>query len=161
MLEQPLTAIQAIQTILAPAIGISAVGMLLLGFLSRYSGLVNRLRLLTDEKRKFNKRLAEEESLPFEDNARYMSIRKQAEELVVRSGLIRNAILTLVAAVGMFVVTSITIGLSLFVDAAAFRTLPLVVFMAGMLCVLAGVIYAGLEVHRSFKIVLLEVKAEE
>jgi hypothetical protein len=30
-----------------------------------------------------------------------------------------------------------------------------------MLCVLAGVIYAGLEVHRSFKIVLLEVKAEE
>ena len=161
MPEQPLTAIQAIQTILAPALGISAVGMLLLGLLNRYSGLISRVRLLNDEKRKLTKRLTEEENLPYDDNMRYMSIRKQTDELVVRSRLIRNALLALVAAVGMFVAASILIGLSLFVDSIAFRSLPLVLFMAGMLCVLAGVIYAGIEVHRSFTIVLLEVKAEE
>ena len=161
MPEQPLTAIQAIQTILAPALGISAVGMLLLGLLNRYSGLISRVRLLNDEKRKLTKRLTEEENLPYDDNMRYMSIRKQTDELVVRSRLIRNALLALVAAVGMFVAASILIGLSLFVDSIAFRTLPLVLFMAGMLCVLAGVIYAGFEVHRSFTIVLLEEKAEE
>ena len=37
----------------------------------------------------------------------------------------------------------------------------LVVFIAGMLCVLVGIVFAGLEVHRSFKIVLIEVNAEE
>jgi hypothetical protein len=61
----------------------------------------------------------------------------------------------------MFVITSILIGLSLFIDSSAFTSLPLVVFMAGMMCVLGGIIYAGLEVHRSFSIVLLEVTAEE
>ena len=75
--------------------------------------------------------------------------------------MVRNAILTMQAAVGMFVVTSITIGLNLFVSTDAFRVLPLVVFIAGMLCVLVGIVFAGLEVHRSFKIVLIEVNAEE
>jgi 1,4-dihydroxy-2-naphthoate octaprenyltransferase len=122
---------------------------------------VNRIRLLNDEKRKFTTRLAEKESLPFTDNARYMSIRKQTDELVVRSRMLRNAIFTMQIAVGLFVVTSIAIGLNLFVSAELFRALPLVVFMAGMLCVLVGIVYAGVEIRRSFKIVLIEVKAEE
>jgi hypothetical protein len=161
MHETPVTAIQAIQAILAPAIGISAVGLLLLGLLNRYSGLVNRIRLLNDEKRKLTKQLTEKENLAYEDNARYMSIRKQTEELIVRSSMVRNAILTMQAAVGMFVVTSMTIGLNLFVSAGVFRILPLFVFIAGMCCVFVGIAYAAVEVHRSFKIVLIEVRAEE
>ena len=58
MQEAPVTAIQAIQAILAPALGISAVGLLLLALMNRYSTIVNRIRLLNDEKRRFARHLA-------------------------------------------------------------------------------------------------------
>ncbi len=161
MQDAPVTAIQAIQAILAPALGISAVGLLLLALMSRYSTIVNRIRLLNEEKRKFVRQLAEKGELAYTDNARYMSIRKQTEELLVRSSLVRNAVLSMQTAVGMFVLSSIAIGLNLFVNSEAFKALPLIVFLVGMVCIMVGVIFAGLEVHRSFKIVLIEVKAEE
>jgi len=161
MQEVPVTAIQAIQAILAPALGISAVGLLLLALMNRYSTIVNRIRLLDDEKRRFTSHLAEKGDLTYTDNARYMSIRKQIDELLVRSGLVRNAILSMQTAVAMFVLSSIAIGLNLVVSSDAFRILPLIVFIIGMTGILVGIVFSGIEVHRSFKIVLLEAKAEE
>ncbi len=161
MQDAPVTAIQAIQAILAPALGISAVGLLLLALMSRYSNIVNRIRLLNEEKRKFTRQLAGKENLPYTDNARYMSIRKQTEELLVRSGMVRNAVLSMQAAVAMFVLASIGIGLNLVVNNEAFKVLPLIVFIIGMIGILVGIVFAGLEVHRSFKIILIEVRAEE
>lgn len=161
MQDTPVTAIQAIQAILAPALGISAVGLLLLALMSRYSTIVNRIRLLNDEKRKLTRQLAEKGELAYSDNARYMSIRKQTEELLVRSSLVRNAVLSMQTAVGMFVLSSIAIGLNLFVSSETFKAIPLIVFLIGMICIMVGVVFSGLEVHRSFKIVLIEVKAEE
>jgi steroid 5-alpha reductase family enzyme len=161
MQESPVTAIQAIQAILAPALGISAVGLLLLALMSRYSTIVNRIRLLNEEKRRFTRQLTEKGELAYTDNARYMSIRKQTEELLVRSSLVRNAVLSMQMAVGMFVLSSIAIGLNLFVSGETFKVIPLIVFLVGMICIVVGVVFSGLEVHRSFKIVLIEVKAEE
>jgi len=161
MQEAPVTAIQAIQAILAPALGISAVGLLLLALMNRYSTIINRIRLLNDEKRRFARHLAEKGDLTYTDNTRYMSIRKQTEELLVRSSLVRNAVLSMQTAVAMFVISSIAIGLNLFARGDAFRVLPLIVFIIGMIGILVGIVFAGIEVHRSFKIVLLEVKAEE
>jgi len=156
------TAIQAVQAILAPALGISAVGLLLLGLMNRYSGFVARIRLLNDEKRVLVRRLAEaKEGLPFTDNIRYMSIKKQTDELLVRSALIRDSILSLQTAVGLFVLTSLAIGLNLFVGNDALDATALIIFMAGMVAVLVGILFAAREVYRSFKIVLIEVKAEE
>ncbi len=156
------TAIQAIQAILAPALGISAVGLLLLGLLNRYSNLITRIRLLTEERRKLTKMLIEKAGdLPYTDNVRYMSVRKQAEDLVQRCALARNSILSLQASVGMFVLASLAIGLNLFVEADTLESAALVIFMAGMVGVLVGIVFAAIEVYRSFKIVLIEVKAEE
>ena len=99
--------------------------------------------------------------LPYTDNVRYMSVRKQAEDLVQRCALARNSILSLQASVGMFVLASLAIGLNLFVDADTLESAALVIFMAGMVGVLVGIVFAAIEVYRSFKIVLIEVKAEE
>jgi hypothetical protein len=156
------TAIQAIQAILAPALGISAVGLLLLGLMNRYSGFVARIRLLNDEKRILTRKLADnKEGLPYTDNVRYMSIKKQTDELLVRSGLIRNSILSLQSSVGLFVLASLAIGLNLFARIEALDISALLIFMAGMVGVLAGIVFAAREVYRSFKIVLIEVRAEE
>ena len=156
-----ITAIQAIQAILAPAVGISAVGLLLLGMSNRYSAIINRIRLLNDEKRKLTKQLGEEHDLNYTDNARFMNIRKQTEELLVRSRIVRNAILAMQSSIALFVLTSVSIGLSLVSGVVFAGVLPLVLFLTGMVGVFVGIIFAGIDVYRSFNIVLLEAMAEE
>jgi hypothetical protein len=155
------SAIQAIQAILAPAVGISAVGLLLLGLNNRYSTIINRIRLLNDERRKFVRFIAEGKELSYHDNARYMSVAHQTDRLLIRSRYVRNAILSLQVAVALFVLTSVAIALDLFVDAVSIRLLPLALFIVGMLSVLVGIAFAALEVQKSFSIVLIELKAEE
>jgi len=161
MQENTFTATQAIQTILAPALGISAVGLLLLSLSNRYSTIINRIRLLNDEKRKFSKHIGEKGDLAYPDNVRFMSILNQTQELLFRSKLVRNAILSMQSAIGLFVITSVMIAVSLFVPADSIRAVPLIIFIGGMISVLIGIIFYGMEVYRSFKIILMEVKGDE
>jgi hypothetical protein len=154
-------ALQAIQSILAPALGISAVGLLLLALNARYSNIINRIRLLNDERRRFNRLISDNVELSFADNARYMSIRSQTNGLLERSKLVRNAILFHQLAIGLFVLTSVTIGFNVFLPVSFPQSVTLMMFMGGMLCVLAGVVNSALEIYRSHKIVLIDVNAEE
>ena len=157
--ESP-TAIEAIQAILAPALGISAVGLLLLGLYNRYSNIINRIRSLNEEQRRYAKLIADDAELSYTDNTRYMSIRSQGKELLVRSRFVRNAILSLQLAIGLFVLTSVAIAVNIFFASDLVRNLPLLLFIAGMLSLFFGVVWAALEVYRSYKIVLLETKAD-
>ncbi len=155
------SAIQAIQAILAPALGISAVGLLLLALNSRYSTIINRIRMLNDEKRRYHKLIADDVEPGYTETARYSSIRSQTAGLFMRSRLVRNAILSLQCAVALFVISSVMIGMSFFIAAEPLYSITLVAFMCGMLFVLVGIANAGLEVQRSFRNVMIEVKAEE
>lgn len=146
---------------LAPAVGISAVGLLLLGLNNRYSAIINRMRLLNEEKRKFTRVLGEGHELNYTDNTRLMSVTNQARELLIRSRLARNAILSLQAAVALFVLTSAAIGLNVFTTSTFLLSLPLLLFVTGMFVVFFGVAFAGAEVYRSFRVVLVEARAEE
>ncbi len=158
---EQVAALQAIQAILAPALGISAVGLLLLGLNARYSNIINRIRLLNDERRRFNRMISDNVELSFMDNARYKSIRNQTQGLLARSKLVRNAILFLQLAIALFVITSVMIGLNFFLPTNSPNSITLLLFIGGMLCVLVGVANAALEVYRSHKIVLIDVNAEE
>lgn len=161
MQETTVTAIQAIQAILAPAVGISAVGLLLLGLSNRYSTIINRIRLLNHEKRNFSRHLGEKGDLPYPDNVRFMSIVKQTEEFLIRTRLARDAILSMQVAAALFVLTSVTIAFNLFTSSEYLRAIPLFIFVLGMIAVLIGILFSAVEVYRSYKIILLEVKAEE
>ncbi len=154
-------AIQAIQAILAPAVGMSAVGLLLLGMNNRYSSIMNRIRLITEERRKYLRMMVDTTELGYSDRMRYMNITNQSAELLIRSRYVRNAILLMQSAVGLFVLTSAGIGLNLFAGGVLVQMLPLVMFVLGMISVFIGIVFAALEVHRSYKIILLEVKASE
>ena len=48
-IESGISVIQIIQLILAPAVMINACGLLLLATSSKYSSVLNRIRLLNDE----------------------------------------------------------------------------------------------------------------
>jgi hypothetical protein len=53
------------------------------------------------------------------------------------------------------------IGMNFFFPMSSPNSVTLLVFIAGMICVLAAVVNAALEVLRSYKIVLIDVNAEE
>jgi hypothetical protein len=161
MQEPPVSAIQAIQALLAPAVGISAVGLLLLALNNRYSIIINRIRLLSEEKRKYVRLMASGKDLEYTDKTRFMSINSQANELLMRSSLVRNAILSMQLAIAFFVLTSVGIGINLLVDSNVMKSIPLFIFIVGMVGVFVGVVFAAREVARSYKAVLLEVRAEE
>jgi len=157
----PVSALEAIQAMLAPAVGISAVGLLLLSLSSRYSTIINRIRLLNDERRRYVRLIEEDTEPSYAEKVRHMSVVNQSRELLVRSRYVRNAILAMQTAIGFFVLTSMAIGTTLFVSSPFLARAPLLIFILGMLAVVVGILHAALEVRRSYRIVLLEVSAEE
>jgi hypothetical protein len=149
-----------IQAILAPALGISATGLLLLGLSNRYSSMINRIRLLNAEKRKYMNVIVEKGELPYTENIRLMSIINQIKDLLFRSKLTRNSILCIQTSIILFVLTSVSIGLNVYISSTVFENIALIMFLVGMIFVLIGIIYAALEIQNSYKIAELEVKVD-
>lgn len=156
-----LSAVEIIQTILAPAIMISSCGLIMLGLQNRYSNIVSRIRSLNDERRRLQKKISSDENLEYSENVRFHSIRKQINELSSRALLIRNAIFFEILAVLFFVLACLLIGLY-FIYANEFtQMLPLISFLLGMISVFVGLTFFGIEILRAYKVVQIEIIAEE
>jgi len=162
MFDFPLgfSVVELIQAMLAPGIMISACGLLLLGMNNKYSLVVGRIRLLNEEKRRFYKHVSERE-LAFDEEVRLKSIATQLQELYLRVKLVRNAVLCYSSAVGIFVITSIIIGVTAFVQSTPVFLAGFTAFCMGMLLVLAGVYFAAKETIKGYQIVGFEIKADE
>jgi hypothetical protein len=143
-----------IQIMLAPAIMISACGLLLLGMNNKYSIIVNRIRLLNDERRRLRK---EEENLR-KTKKRHVSIEIQIDKLSYRIVLVRNAVFSYSVAVAFFIISSLLIGLNQIYSRPAISYTVILFFLTGMLCVLSGVIFAAIEVWKGYKIIDIEIK---
>lgn len=152
--------VEIIQLMLAPGIMISACGLLLLGMNNKYSLVVNRIRLLNEERRKIIHR-TDDKDFNYQENLRLESISLQITKLVYRVGLVRNAVLSYTTAVALFVLTSLFIGLSFLFDWTKFNSVITILFLLGMISVLCGVIFAAYETYKGYEIVNYEVKIDE
>ena len=152
--------VQIIQLMLAPGLMISACGLLLLGMNNKYSLVVNRVRLLNEERRKFLIKNKGMES-GYEENIRLESISQQLSALLIRVKLVRNAVLSYTLAVAFFVLTSLSIGLQFASSKIELTELVITLFLLGMISVLVGIIYAGYETKKGFDIIHLEVNIDE
>jgi hypothetical protein len=152
--------VQIIQLMLAPGLMISACGLLLLGMNNKYSLVVNRIRLLNEERRRSLKKLDDKE-LTLQENVRFESINKQLERLTFRVKLVRNAVLAYTIAVALFVLTSLLIGFGYLFDITRLNSFITILFLFGMISVLFGVIFAAYETYRGYEIVKYEVESEE
>jgi hypothetical protein len=159
-MNENLSVIQAIQLILAPGVMISACGLLLLGISNKFTSVLNRIRALTEEKRKLAVNAAKRKFLPAE-NRRVESITRQVAGLLNRARLIRNSVFCYLAAVGLFVGTSLLIGVDYFLPALQLRYLILGSFLTGMLIVFLGVVFGVLDTMKGFNIVKFEVQVDE
>ena len=100
--------VEIIQLMLAPGIMISACGLLLLGMNNKYSLVVNRVRLLNEERRKAIHKTSADKSFNYQETQRLESISMQITSLVYRVKLVRNAVLSYTIAVALFVPVSYT-----------------------------------------------------
>ncbi|MHB8905519.1 MAG: DUF2721 domain-containing protein [Melioribacteraceae bacterium] len=155
-----LNAVQIIQLMLAPAIMISACGLLLLGMNNKYSLVVSRIRSLNEEKRGLLITIGENRHTT-DDNVRLESATIQISSLVYRAKLVRNAVLGYTTAVALFVITSLLLGVSSVLSLEKLNYFIIISFLSGMLFVLIGVFYAGLETKKGYDIISYEVKAHE
>lgn len=149
-----------IQGMLAPAVMISACGLLLLGMNNKYSLVVSRIRLLNEEKRRFSTK-AGEKSFSYEEEIRVTSIDKQLSKLQERVLLVRNAVLCYSVAVALFVITSFLIGIAFLLQISGLDVFVVIAFTFGMFMVLLGIGFAFLETKRGYEIVKYEIEAHE
>jgi hypothetical protein len=159
-MEQSVSIVQVIQAMLAPGIMISACGLLLLGMNNKYSLVVNRIRLLNEEKRRF-KTKAEEKEFTYNEEVRLKSISIQLEKFKFRVKLVRNAVFFYSLAVGLFVITSLFIGIAFYLQNIKLETFIILFFSLGMIAVLTGVSFAAYETIKGYQIVSFEIKADE
>lgn len=159
-LTQNVSVTQIIQLMLAPAVMINACGLLILGINNKYSLVVNRIRLLNEEKRKLTLK-AGGRDFTYEENIRLESLAHQLKELVFRVKIVRNAVLSYTAGVALFVLTSLLIAIDYYSQAFSLQGVIIAAFVTGMIVVFTGVGFAFLETKKGYDIVQYEVKADE
>ncbi|HPO56592.1 MAG TPA: DUF2721 domain-containing protein [Ignavibacteriaceae bacterium] len=152
--------IDIIQSMLAPGIMISACGLLILGMNNKYSIVVNRIRLLNEEKRRFASTALEKEFL-YNEEIRLKSIATQLTKLRFRVKLVRNAVFCYSLAVGMFVTTSLIIGIAFWLNSVNLESVIIALFSLGMISVLVGIFFAAYESVKGYEIINFEIKADE
>ncbi len=153
--------VKMIQFMLAPAVMISACGLLLLGVNNRYSSIANRIRLLNDERRRLVLKFKDGKELDYIESNRLASIKKQLDQLFCRLGYVKNCIVFYSTGIFLFIITSFLIGLDFIFDFRSGIVLMMISFIAGMIAVGIGILFALKEITRGHKIIELEIKAEE
>lgn len=152
---------KAIQLMLAPAVMISACGLLLLGISNKYSSINNRIRLLTEERRRLHNRVKDGADLDYLETTRMQSIAKQLTDILYRARLVRNAVAFYVTGLFFFIVTSLVIGLDMILTTKVTDYVAVSVFIIGMISVGIGLIFSLKETLKGYTIIEVEVKAEE
>jgi hypothetical protein len=150
-METPI--VQLIQGMLAPGLMISACGLLMLGMNNKYSLVVNRIRLLNEEKRK----IFHQETIDEIDSNRLSNIELQISHLIERISLVRNAVFSYSLAVALFIVSSVLIGVTISQRTPGFDWLIVGFFYAGMFAVFLGIVFAAIEVWKGYRIVKIEI----
>ncbi|MDH4211144.1 MAG: DUF2721 domain-containing protein [candidate division WOR-3 bacterium] len=142
-----------IQAMLSPAVMISCSGLLLLALTPKLGRVIDRIRLLNQEKTS----IAKKTTLADIDTERLQSIEHQTEMLVSRAQLLKRSSGATLLAILFFVVTSAFIGLS-YVSGLHLVTLTLIAFMVGMFFVFAGVGFAYWEIRISHNTIKEEIE---
>jgi hypothetical protein len=160
LLHENMSVVQAIQLILAPGVMINACGLLLLGIGNKFSVILNRIRALGEERRKMLVKSPDHKFSPIE-NQRLESIARQLHGLLQRARLVRNALFCYFIAVGVFVATSLCIGLDFIQPALGLRLYLLGLFLFGMCVLFCGIVFATWDTLKGYEIVRFEVQVDE
>ena len=144
-----------IQQLLAPVVMISACGLLCMAMYARLSNIVARLRQFHHERYEALTRLSRgSESERATLLHRSDGLEKQAHAMLDRARLIRNTLVCLVGCVACMLVSSLALGLAMWVD--SFQMVAFGLFVVGVGSMFTGMVMALLELRLALRQVMFE-----
>lgn len=153
------TVTQIIQLILAPVVMVTACGIIIGGMQNRNAAINDRLRALARERldllRIASATSAQDDPYLME---RLDEIETQTPGLLRRHSLAHQAVLTVYSAIMLFVLCMFVIAVAAQTHAAWIATGALLVFLAGTLVLLLGIVRIVMEVRQELVAVHFEVE---
>lgn len=146
-------AAQLIHSLLVPGILIVASSLLLFSTNSRYSAIVDRIRLLKAERRQLTGNLTETNSSHSNRN----KVELQISHLIHRIYMIRIIILSYSAALLFFSVTTVLLGVRSTFEVNGYYWVSLGFLFGGLLAIINGVVFSVIEVFKAYRIVHIEI----
>lgn len=146
-------AAQLIHSLLVPGILIMAASLLLFSTNSRYSAIVDRIRLLKSERRQLPGNL--EESGNSRNNRDKIEL--QISHLIHRIYMIRTTIVSYSAALLFFSVTAVMLGIRSSFEVNGYYWVSLGFLFGGLLAIINGVVFSVIEVFKAYRIVHIEI----
>jgi hypothetical protein len=139
------TAAKTISLILAPVVMLTACGILVAAMLQHYGAINDRVRAMSRERLDL---LGAPGRSP-ETGERLSEIDYQLPGLLRRHQLVRNAILTVYIAVGVFVISMFFMAGAALSTSGPLATAALLIFLAGTAILLAGLVFFALDIQSS------------
>jgi len=158
-----LITLELIKTMIAPAMMISACGLVYLAQVNRYLTITQRIRNLNQERHKFNIEIAEKDliNLDYFDKVRYKSIELQIENFLRRGKIMRNSLFSIITAIMFYILTCISTGAMYMSKNPTWQYVTIGLFATGMLLLLAGVMMSIWEIRLSYRSIITEVRSED
>jgi hypothetical protein len=136
-----------------PGIMIVAASILLFSTNSRYSLVVDRIRLLMEE-RAAN---AEKSAFGNEGMSKLDKIELQISHLISRISMVRITIVSYSAALLFFSTSCVMIGIRSNFDVNGYFWVTLSFFFAGLIGIINGTVFSVIEVFKGYRIVHIEI----
>ena len=145
--------IQIIQAMIVHGVMVSACALLLLGMSNQYSTIINRIRLLKEEERQIDDNASADSNGERKEN-----IAAQIPLLMARLRLVRNTVTAYTTGIVLFILSSFFMGLQFATDSKIVPAGIICAFLAGMGCVLVGVINNAISARRGFEVIRIEAE---
>jgi len=149
-----------IQATIAPAVLISACGLLCLVIQSRYGRVIDRIRIFNREH--FELRRSKSSSKYGVDyEKRIEEIKVQVSMLAKRGNYLKLSLFSLFSGILSFILTSFLILSAYLLEISELYPIVIATFSVGLLLIIVGVLYAVREVAISYSAVIHEIKSEQ
>ncbi len=153
------TVTRTIQLVVAPVVMVTACAILLSGLLLRYGEINDRLRAMSRERLDLIfADQAEPVSNKLRSTERLTEIDTQIPLLLARHRIAHHAVLFVYSAVAVLIGDMFVITLAVLINTNWAAIVALIMFLAGVLLLLVGVLYTAVEVRSSYVAVEYEVK---
>jgi len=144
---------ELINSMLVPGIMIVASAILLYSTNSRYSLVVDRIRLLMEERATISRN----SSSGKEGINKLDKIELQISHLIRRISMVRITIVSYSAALLFFSVSCVLIGIRSNFEVNSYFWLAISFFFGGLLGIINGVVFSVIEVFKGYRIVHIEI----
>jgi hypothetical protein len=139
-----------INSMLLPGILIISAAILLFSTNSKYSIIVNRIRVLKEEKGRLISGKEKNET-------QMSNVELQLHHLIQRISMVRITIVSYSASMVFFIVSCVLISIRLQPSIDAYYFLTISFIFAGLLGIVNGVVFSVIEMFKGYRIVRLEI----